>query len=179
MGLLLVRRISIWNLRNRIHRTHNRLYKKFLSGLYRYLLDAQGSYVGLDTHFETHPILPHGLKGIFISNGASIGRNCVIFQHVTIGSNTIKGSPTEGCPVIGDNCYIGAGAKVIGQVTIGNNVRIGANCIVVEDIPDNAVVVMNKPRVITRSETLDNSWIRFRQWKSKEEPVKTQSERNG
>lgn len=45
---------------------------------------------------------------------------------------------------------IGAGAKIIGNVRIGNNVRIGANAIVVDDVPDDCTVVMNKPRVIVR-----------------------------
>lgn len=45
---------------------------------------------------------------------------------------------------------IGAGAKIIGKVKIGSNVKIGANCIVVEDIPDNATVVMHKPRIIIK-----------------------------
>lgn len=45
---------------------------------------------------------------------------------------------------------IGAGAKIIGNVRIGNNVRIGANAIVVDDVPDDCTVVMSKPRVIVR-----------------------------
>lgn len=45
---------------------------------------------------------------------------------------------------------IGAGAKIIGNVRVGNNVRIGANAIVVDDVPDDCTVVMNKPRVIVR-----------------------------
>ena len=56
-----------------------------------------------------------------------------------------------GAPEIGDNVFIGAGAKIIGKIKIGNNVRIGAGCIVVTDIPDNATVVMSKPRVILKS----------------------------
>ena len=55
-----------------------------------------------------------------------------------------------GAPTIGSNCLIGAGAKIIGNVHVGNNVRIGANAIVVDDVPDNCTVVMNKPRVIVR-----------------------------
>lgn len=51
---------------------------------------------------------------------------------------------------IGDNVMIGAGAKIIGKVKIGSNVKIGANWIVVEDIPDNATVVMHKPRIIIK-----------------------------
>ena len=47
---------------------------------------------------------------------------------------------------------IGAGAKIIGPIRIGNNVKIGANCIVVQDIPDNATVVMQKPRIILKED---------------------------
>lgn len=61
-----------------------------------------------------------------------------------------------GGPTIGDNCYIGAGAKIIGNIKVGNNVKIGANCVVVEDIPDNCTVVMNKPRILLRSEEVKN-----------------------
>lgn len=90
---------------------------------------------------------PHGFNGIFISKDAEIGRDCTILQQVTIGINFSGGGVP---PKIGQKCLIGAGAKIIGDVRIGNNVRIGANAIVVEDIPDNCTVVMNKPRIIQR-----------------------------
>ena len=64
-----------------------------------------------------------------------------------------------GFPEIGDNCYIGAGAKIIGNVKIGNNVRIGANCVVVKDLPTNATCVLEKPRIITHLEKRDNSFV--------------------
>lgn len=83
----------------------------------------------------------------------------MIFQQVTIGSNTLKGSKGAGSPVIDDNCYIGAGAKIIGNVHIGKGVRIGANCVVTNDIPDYATVVMEKPRVIVHNEAKDNNFI--------------------
>ena len=85
-----------------------------------------------------------------------MGQNCVIFQQVTIGSNTLNGTQRKGAPQIGDNCYIGAGAMIIGDVTIGNNVRIGANTIVAQDVPDNSTVVSQKPRIICHEEQLDN-----------------------
>ena len=46
--------------------------------------------------------------------------------------------------------YIGAGAKIIGNIKIGNNVRIGAGCVITEDIPDDATVVLNRPRIIAK-----------------------------
>ena len=101
---------------------------------------------------------PHQFYGIFISQGTVIGKNCTIFQHVTIGSNTLGDSDKNGAPKIGDNVYIGAGAKIIGDITVGNNVRIGANCVVFSDIPDNASVVLQKPRIIEHEEVRDNSF---------------------
>lgn len=91
---------------------------------------------------------PHGFSGIYISKKSIIGKNCIIFQQVTIGSNDLKESKNYGAPKIGDNVYIGAGAKIIGNVNVGNNVKIGANCVVVSDIPDNSTVVLNSPRII-------------------------------
>ena len=112
--------------------------------------DNHGSYISIDATFAGRPTLPHGIYGVFISSRATIGKDCTIFQQVTIGSNQLKDSKGNGSPVIGDNVYIGCGAKIIGNVTIGDNVRIGANCIVTEDIPDNCTVVLNKPRVIQK-----------------------------
>ena len=57
----------------------------------------------------------------------------------------------HGNVIIGDNVYIGAGAKILPNVKIGNNVKIGANAVVIEDIPDNATVVMQKPRIIIKN----------------------------
>ncbi|MDQ0200741.1 serine acetyltransferase [Neobacillus ginsengisoli] len=111
----------------------------------------QGAYLGTKTengkcNFKDSPILPHGLIGIVISAQSIIGSNCQIGHQVTIGRS--KGQS----PTIGDNCFIGPGAKIFGGVHIGNNVRIGANCIVCTDIPDNATVVLDKPRIIIKEE---------------------------
>lgn len=72
----------------------------------------------------------------------SVGKNCIICQRVTIG----HGRPV----VIGDNVMLGSNAFISPGVRIGNNVKVGANSVVVEDIPDNATVVMQKPRIIIR-----------------------------
>lgn len=74
-------------------------------------------------------------SGIVINAEAVIGDNFTIFQCATVGS--VRG---KGFPVIGDNCILFAGAKVIGNVTLGNNVIVAANAVVTKDIPDNAVV---------------------------------------
>lgn len=87
------------------------------------------------------PKLEHGLNGIIIGHDAIIGSNVTIYQRVTISQ--------YGC-VVGDNCIIGANATILSGVKIGNNVKIGANCVVVEDVPDGATVVLQKPRIIQK-----------------------------
>ncbi len=103
-------------------------------------------------------ITPHGLFGIYISFGAKVGKDCVIFNNVTIGSNTLDDSKGYGAPTIGDNVYIGVGAKIIGNVKIGNNVRIGANCVVVEDVEDNSTIVLQHPRIIKKKRKRNNNY---------------------
>ncbi len=85
--------------------------------------------------------------GIVVNTDASIGKNCNLNHVVTI-AQTNRGK-RKGVPTIGDNVYIGPGAKIIGRVTVGNNAAIGANCVVTKDVPDNAVVVGVPGRVIS------------------------------
>ena len=114
--------------------------KKFYSAAYYRKLDRAGSYIGLGAKFIKWPYFPHGITGIFISGSAKIGKGCTIFQQVTIGSNTLPDSKGFGAPIIGDNVYIGAGAKIIGNVHVGDRCRIGANAVVVRDVPADTVV---------------------------------------
>lgn len=144
---------GIWRVKERCMASHSR----FLLLLYNAYLANRGSFIGYQSTMSSAPILPHGFSGIFISNAAKIGKNCVIFHQVTIGSNTLAGSKGAGSPTIGDNCYIGAGAKIIGGIRLGNNVRVGANCTVFQDIPDNSVVVSPEPIVIQK-EHLNNRY---------------------
>src|SRR5262249_6943752 len=74
--------------------------------------------------------------GIAVSRGAVIGRNCALSQQVTIGAD--GHGARYGAPVIGDDVYIAPGARIYGRIRIGNNVKIGPNAVVGEDIPDNA-----------------------------------------
>lgn len=77
--------------------------------------------------------------GIVIHGGSTIGDNCVIRQQVTIGNKGIGDS--DGCPIIGNNVEIGAGAKIIGDIHIGDNSKIGANAVVTKSFPQNSVLV--------------------------------------
>ena len=87
--------------------------------------------------------LKHVDGGFYVQHGfctivapRKIGKNCWVNQGVTIGYTN-----AEDCPSIGDDVTIGAGAKVLGACKIGNHVVIGANCVVVKDVPDFCTVV--------------------------------------
>lgn len=121
-------------------------------------MELHAASISIDAKIASPLILPHGVSGIFITQSATIGKNVVIFQQVTIGANTIKDSKSYGAPSIGDNVYIGAGAKIIGGAHISDNCRIGANAVVVEDVPYNSLVVCEKSRIITRDIPLDNTF---------------------
>jgi serine O-acetyltransferase len=73
--------------------------------------------------------------GVVINTKVRAGRNLVIHHCVTLGAERNK------TPILGDNVYIGAGAKVIGGVRVGSNVKIGANAVVTKDVPDGATVI--------------------------------------
>lgn len=92
----------------------------------------------------------HNFSGIFISGG-EIGENCIVFQNVTIGH--LRGQPEP--PKLGNNVFLGAGAKVLGSVKIGNNVVVGANSVVIADVPDNCTVMGNPARIISR----ETNWM--------------------
>ena len=96
---------------------------------------SMGTHINCGADFKTPPQLPHGLNGIIVSHNAKIGENCRIFHQVTIGEGR------GGAPTIGDNVLLGAGSKIIGGIKIGNNVKVAAGCVVMQDIPDNAVVL--------------------------------------
>jgi serine O-acetyltransferase len=84
---------------------------------------------------------------IVVNPQSRIGKNCNISHDVTIGQ--ANRGRNKGSPTIGDNVYIGPGARIVGAVKVGNNVAIGANCVVTKDVPDNAVVVGIPGKVIS------------------------------
>ncbi len=100
--------------------------------------------------------------GLFIEHGFStiiacnhIGENCWINQQVTIGY-----SDTVHCPYIGNNVQIKAGAKIIGNVRIGNDVIIGANAVVVKDVPSHSIVVGVPAKIIKARMSETEPWIK-------------------
>lgn len=85
--------------------------------------------------------------GIVVNQDAVIGNNCNISQDVTIGQ--INRGPAAGCPIIGDDVYIGPGAKIIGRIRIGDRAAIGANAVVIHDVPESTSVGGIPARVLS------------------------------
>ncbi|MEA4932325.1 MAG: DapH/DapD/GlmU-related protein [Lawsonibacter sp.] len=133
-----------WTLFWRREQAKSKFIKDILTFLCNRSAHKHGGYIGNGAIIAGPLSLPHGLHGVYISRYASIGTNCRIYQNVTIGEvNHIA-------PRIGDNCLIGAGAIIIGDIRIGDNTKIGAGAVVSLDIPDNCTVVPQSPRIIER-----------------------------
>ena len=98
---------------------------------------------------------------IIIAKSCNIGKNCTIHQGVTIGQSHF--GKHQGYPTIGDNVLIYAGAKICGGIKVGNNVVIGANAVVTNDVPDGCVVVGHNKIVSTDSFTVlgEKGWAIF------------------
>lgn len=105
-----------------------------------------GCVIGRSAEFGKGFVIMHPF-GIVINSGVKGGENIVIESGVVIGAAR-NGLPVK-VPVLGNNIFIGSGAKVLGGIRIGNNVKIGANAVVVKDVPDN-VTVVGVPAEITQ-----------------------------
>ncbi|MQW78099.1 serine acetyltransferase [Nocardioides sp. dk4132] len=88
----------------------------------------------------------HGV-GLVVAQEVRIGPGVTIYHGVTLG---ITGGAKDGVPVVGRGCVLGAGAKVLGPVQIGDNVNVGANAVVLQDVPSGCDAVGIPARVIKR-----------------------------
>ena len=137
---LLVRLFGgIWKVKEKCL-TKNKFLSKFYIFLYNYYQFEHGSSISYKIQYEEELLFPRGMKQVVIAEGVVFGKNCTVYQQVTIDRDLLENSEVTKAPRIGDNCIIYPGAKIIGDITIGDNVIIGANVAVESDILDNAVV---------------------------------------
>ncbi|BAQ60012.1 serine acetyltransferase [Geminocystis sp. NIES-3708] len=135
-----------------LHRFSHKLYNLGLP-----LIPRLMSHIGrFFTGIEIHPGATIG-KGVFIDHGmgvvigetAIIGDYCLIYQGVTLGGTGKQSGKRH--PSLGENVVVGAGAKVLGNIFIGHDVRIGAGSVVLKDVPADCTVVGIPGRVVYRS----------------------------
>ena len=113
----------------------SRMIRPIVVVQYRFWSAISGADIPLNSNIGGGLLIPHP-NGIVIHPDAQIGPNCLIFQQVTIGAGT-----KPGLPIIKGHVDIGAGAKLLGGINIGAHARIGANAVVIHDIPENATAV--------------------------------------
>lgn len=102
-----------------------------------------GCVIGAGAKFDEGFVVMHPV-GVVINSKVCGGKNVIIESGVVIGDE--KGQ----APVLGNNIFVGAGAKIIGGITIGDNVKIGANAVVVKDLPSNVTAVGIPAKIINK-----------------------------
>ncbi len=120
------------------------------------------------TGIEIHPgarigrrfFIDHGM-GVVIGETAEIGDDCTLYHGVTLGGTTWKKGKRH--PSLGDNVVVGAGAKILGPINIGDGVRIGSNSVVVKDVPPGATVVGIPGHILRRRKETDPKLARMAQ----------------
>ena len=117
----------------------------------KYISDIARELTGIEIHpgavIGSEFFIDHG-SGVVIGETTIIGDNCTIYSGVVLGGTSLKKEKRH--PTIGDNVVIGTGAKILGPITISDNVRIGANSVVVNDVPPNSVVVGVPGKIVSR-----------------------------
>ncbi len=139
-------------------RAHRRAHKHYLKG-HMLLARLISQHARNRTGIEIHPgakigeglFIDHG-DGVVIGETAEIGDNVTIYQGVTLGGTGKETGKRH--PNIGNGVTIGAGAKVLGPITIGDNSKVGAGAIVLKDVPPNCTVVGNPGRVVKKKQPL-------------------------
>ncbi len=133
------------------HRLSHRLWKGGFKLLARWISQIMRGITGIEIHpgatIGHNFFIDHGM-GVVIGETAEVGDNVTLYHGVTLGGTSLN--KVKRHPTIGDHVVIGAGAKVLGAITIGNNSRIGANAVVVKSTPADSVVVGVPGQVVVR-----------------------------
>ncbi|BAZ93625.1 serine acetyltransferase [Thiohalobacter sp. COW1] len=132
-----------------MHRLNHALWKRGLKWFARWLSGLTRWFTGIEIHpaavIGRRFFIDHGM-GVVIGETAEIGDDCTLYHGVTLGGTSWDKGKRH--PSLGNNVVIGAGAKVLGPIRIGNGVRIGSNSVVLKDIHDLATVVGVPGRVV-------------------------------
>jgi serine O-acetyltransferase len=94
-------------------------------------------------------VFTHG-HDIVIGADVSLGKNCTIFNGVTLGNKDLKSSSVGNQPTLGDNVTLSTGVKVLGPLTIGDNVVVGANSVVIKNLPSDCIAVGVPVKIIKK-----------------------------
>jgi serine O-acetyltransferase len=136
------------------HTLSHRLWERRLRLLARFSSHLARWFTGIEIHpaakLGRRLVIDHGM-GVVIGETAEVGDDCYFYHQVTLGVARTMGGKRH--PTIGNNVIIGAGAKVLGPITVGDNARVGSNAVVVEAVPSDTTVVGIPARPVDRSLT--------------------------
>jgi serine O-acetyltransferase len=135
-----------------LHRLAHACWKAGLRWLGRFISHLSRWFTGIEIHpgaaIGRYVFIDHGM-GIVIGETAEIGDGATIYQGVTLGGTSLaRGAKRH--PTLGRNVIVGAGAKVLGGFTVGDNARIGSNAVVIKEVPPGATAVGNPARILHR-----------------------------
>lgn len=135
-----------------LHRLAHACWKAGLRWLGRFISHLSRWFTGIEIHpgatIGRYVFIDHGM-GIVIGETAEIGDGTTIYQGVTLGGTSLtRGAKRH--PTLGRNVIVGAGAKVLGGFTVGDNARIGSNAVVIKEVPPGATAVGNPARILHR-----------------------------
>ena len=137
------------------------------------------------TGVEIHPAAQLGRRlfidhamGVVIGETTIVGDDCVLYQGVTLGGTGKESGKRH--PTLGNNVTVGAGAKVLGNIHLGNGVKVGGNSVVVKDVPDDCTVVGIPGRVVRRNgcRVVAENYEKSKHRLSMPDPVEEQSRMN-
>ncbi|GLR72943.1 serine O-acetyltransferase [Agaribacter marinus] len=132
-----------------IHRISHKLWLKKLGWLARILSTFARFLTGIEIHpgasLGRRVFIDHGM-GVVIGETAVLGDDVTLYHGVTLGGTTWNKGKRH--PTLKNNAVVGAGAKILGPITIGENARVGSNSVVVKDVPDDATCVGIPGRII-------------------------------
>ncbi len=138
------------------HRVSHWLWHHHLKWLARALSTVARFFTGIEIHpgakIGRRFFIDHGM-GVVIGETAEIGDDCTLYHGVTLGGTSWEAGKRH--PTLEDNVVIGAGAKVLGPITIRKGARVGSNAVVVKDVPEGSSVVGVPGRIVTKRQDQD------------------------
>lgn len=129
------------------------LWGKGLKWLARFVATAARWFTGIEIHpaakIGERVFIDHGM-GVVIGETAEIGNDCTLYHGVTLGGTSWKEGKRH--PTLGERVVVGAGAKILGPIYVGDDARIGSNAVVIKDVPEDKTVVGIPGRIVHKTD---------------------------
>jgi serine O-acetyltransferase len=140
-----------------MHRLSHRLWRWHFKFIARFLSQLMRWFTGIEIHpgakIGNRFFIDHGM-GVVIGETAEIGDDVTLYHGVTLGGTTWSKGKRH--PSLGNNVVVGAGAKILGPITIGDDARVGSNSVVVKNVPAGATVVGIPGRIVTAKDDAES-----------------------